>query len=144
MIASITAKFASTPLELQAVSKLRSFLRMSLNPSVESSLHGGRNGMKDKRTGKSSVNEGSDWKRLRSQSDGRIRSAIERDPDAKPTDAEFWKTARVVMPTPKQTVTIRLDADLLDWLRREKGYQSRINAVLRTYMDAQRAATRQS
>ena len=100
--------------------------------------------MKDKRTEKSSVNEGSDWKRLRSQSDGRIRRAMERDPDAKPTDAEFWKTARVVMPAAKQTVTIRLDADLLDWLRREKGYQSRINAVLRTYMDAQRAATRQS
>ena len=31
---------------------------------------------------------------------------------------------------------MRLDADLLTWLRRQKGYQTRINAVLRTYMDA--------
>ncbi len=41
------------------------------------------------------------------------------------------------MPQVKQMVTIRLDADLLTWLRRQKGYQTRINAVLRTYMDAE-------
>jgi len=100
--------------------------------------------MKEKRTGRSSVRKGSDWKRLHSQSDGEIRRGIEGDPEARPTDAEFWKEARVVMPTPKQTVTIRLDADLLEWLRRQKGYQTRINAVLRTYMDANRAARKQS
>ena len=100
--------------------------------------------MKEKRTGRSSVNEGSNWKRLRSQSDGRIRRAIERDPDARPTDADFWKKARVVMPTAKKTVTIRLDADLLEWLRSQKGYQTRINAVLRTYMEAHSAGKGQS
>jgi uncharacterized protein (DUF4415 family) len=42
----------------------------------------------------------------------------------------------VVIPAPKQTITIRLDADLLEWLRKQKGYQTRINAVLRTFMDA--------
>jgi len=36
-----------------------------------------------------------------------------------------------MLPKPKQTMTIRLDADLLDWLRRQKGHQTRINAVLR-------------
>ena len=40
------------------------------------------------------------------------------------------------MPKAKQTITIRLDADLLEWLRKQKGYQTRINAVLRTYMQA--------
>jgi uncharacterized protein (DUF4415 family) len=40
------------------------------------------------------------------------------------------------MPKPKETVTIRLDADLLAWFRRERGYQTRINAILRTYMAA--------
>ncbi len=68
-----------------------------------------------------------------------ISDAIATDPEARPTDASFWKKAKVVLPQPKQTVTIRLDADLLDWLRREKGYQTRINAVLRTYMEAQRS-----
>jgi hypothetical protein len=31
----------------------------------------------------------------------------------------------------------RLDADLLEWFRRERGYQTRINAILRAYMNAQ-------
>jgi uncharacterized protein (DUF4415 family) len=92
--------------------------------------------MKEKRTGKSPVKEVSDWKRVRALSDGQIRRAIARDPEARPTDAEFWKKARVVIPAAKQTITIRLDADLLEWLRKQKGYQTRINAVLRTYMDA--------
>jgi uncharacterized protein (DUF4415 family) len=38
------------------------------------------------------------------------------------------------MPRAKETITIRLDADLLEWLRKQKGYQTRINALLRTYM----------
>ena len=46
-----------------------------------------------------------------------------------PTDAQFWKTAEVVMPARKQIVTMRLDADLLRWFRRERGYQTRINAI---------------
>jgi len=96
--------------------------------------------MKEKRIGKSSVKEGSDWGRVRAMSDRQIRSAIESDPETPPTDAEFWKKARVVFPAAKQTITIRLDADLLKWLRKQKGYQTRINAVLRTYMDANRTS----
>ncbi|MBZ5612303.1 MAG: BrnA antitoxin family protein [Acidobacteriia bacterium] len=92
--------------------------------------------MKEKRTGRTSINEGTDWKRLRSLNDRQIRRGVESDPEARPTDAKFWKKARVVIPAAKQTITIRLDADLLEWLRKQKGYQTRINAVLRTYMDA--------
>jgi len=92
--------------------------------------------MKQKRTWKTSVKERTDWNRLRSLSDHQIRRAIESGPEARPTDAEFWKKARVVIPAAKQTITIRLDADLLEWLRKQKGYQTRINAVLRTFMDA--------
>jgi uncharacterized protein (DUF4415 family) len=92
--------------------------------------------MKEKPTGKVSAQGRSDWKRLRSLSDVQVQRAIERDKEARPTDAAFWKKVRVVIPTAKQTITIRLDADLLAWLRRQRGYQTRINAVLRTYMDA--------
>jgi uncharacterized protein (DUF4415 family) len=92
--------------------------------------------MKEKRTGRASDKQITDWKGLRARSDREIRKALTKDSDAKPTDAAFWKKARVVMPAPKQTVTIRLDADVLQWLRRQKGYQTRINAVLRTYMNA--------
>lgn len=92
--------------------------------------------MNEKRIGKSSAKPGAGWNRLRSQNDVQIRGAIEGDPDARPTDAEFWKKARIVMPAAKQTITIRLDADILEWLRAQKGYQTRINAVLRAYRNA--------
>ena len=80
---------------------------------------------------------GTDWPRLRRLPPHTIRKGIDSDPDAHPTDAAFWKTAKVVMPTPKEIVTIRLDADLLRWFRQHPGYQTRINAILRAYMKAQ-------
>ena len=69
-------------------------------------------------------------------SDARIRKGIESDPEARVTDEEFWKDAQVVLPVPKTIVTMRLDADLLQWFRQERGYQTRINAILRAYMRA--------
>ncbi|HEY2104487.1 MAG TPA: BrnA antitoxin family protein [Candidatus Binataceae bacterium] len=66
-----------------------------------------------------------------------IHAAIISDPDVTPTNEAFWAKAHIVMPRRKQTVTMRLDADLLAWLRREPGYQTRINAILRAYMNAQ-------
>jgi uncharacterized protein (DUF4415 family) len=65
-----------------------------------------------------------------------IRRGILADAEAHPTDDAFWKSAKVVMPESKEIVTIRLDADLLRWLRRRPGYQTRINAILRAYMQA--------
>lgn len=83
-----------------------------------------------------------DWDRLRRMTDEDVHEAVARDPDIRPTDEAFWKDARVVMPKRKEVVTIRLDADLLAWLRRERGYQTRINAVLRAYMDAAKRSNR--
>ena len=77
-----------------------------------------------------------DWKRLRAMSDAEVHAGIVADPDAKPTDEAFWRDAHVVMPRRKHTVTMRLDADLLEWFRKERGYQTRINAILRAYMNA--------
>ena len=112
---------------------------MFRGPNAGLYLLGGQNVMREKPTGKTSVkNSATDWKRLRSKSGEEIRSGINEDPEVRATDAKFWQKAQVVLPRPNETVTIRLDADLVEWLRREKGYQTRINAVLRTYMDAQR------
>jgi len=94
--------------------------------------------MNDDITGnRSTVEAQTDWEKLRRLTDEEIHSALEVDPDIHPTDETFWQAARVVMPRRKAVVTIRLDTDLLEWLRREKGYQTRINAVLRGYMVAQ-------
>ncbi len=68
--------------------------------------------------------------------DADVHAGVLGDPDIGPTDAAFWKRAQVVMPSRKEVVTMRLDADLLTWFRRERGYQTRINAILRAYMRA--------
>ena len=54
-------------------------------------------------------------------------------------DERFFKEARVVVPPGKKQLTLRLDADVLDWMKAQgKGYQSRINAILRAYYEAHR------
>jgi uncharacterized protein (DUF4415 family) len=99
-------------------------------------LNGARiNGAKTKRSNPGR-GVGTDWGKLRRRSAASIRKGIAADPDAHATDAEFWKSAKVVMPTPKEIVTMRLDADLLRWFRQQRGYQTRINAILRAYMQA--------
>jgi uncharacterized protein (DUF4415 family) len=72
-------------------------------------------------------------------SDAQIHKGIDADPDARATDEDFWKDAKVVWPTRKEIVTMRLDADLLRWFRQQRGYQTRINAILRAYMAAHAA-----
>jgi uncharacterized protein (DUF4415 family) len=58
-------------------------------------------------------------------------------------DESFWKTAKLTMPEPKDRVTIRLDHDLVEWLKKNGGgYQTRINAILRSYMNAQGGGSR--
>ena len=94
--------------------------------------------MNDDTSGNTSKTEpATDWKRLRTMTDEEVHAAITADPDIEPTDEAFWKDARIVIPRRKETVTIDLDADLLEWFRSERGYQTRINAILRAYMNAQ-------
>jgi len=48
---------------------------------------------------------------------------------------EFFETAELRLP--KKTVCIRLDADVLEWFKAQgKGYQTKINAVLRAHKEA--------
>ena len=57
--------------------------------------------------------------------------------DIPEVDENFFKTARIVVPPGKKQLTLRLDADVLDWMKQQgKGYQSRINAILRSYYEA--------
>jgi uncharacterized protein (DUF4415 family) len=95
------------------------------------------NGAKTKRSNpKRGTSAATDWGKLQRRSAASIRKGIATDPDVHATDADFWKSAKVVMPTPKEIVTMRLDADLLRWFRQQRGYQTRINAILRAYMQA--------
>jgi len=52
-------------------------------------------------------------------------------------DDSFWDNAKIKYPENKKPVTLRLDRDVLDWFKSTgKGYQTRINAVLRSYVEA--------
>lgn len=58
-------------------------------------------------------------------------------------DASFFTRPTVQWPPVKQQVTVRLDRDVLDWLKAYgKGYQTRINRILRAVMDGQPPRTR--
>ena len=52
-------------------------------------------------------------------------------------DESFWQRAQPQMPQPKKGVYVRLDTDVLDWLKSKgKGYQTRMNAMLRAMMES--------
>jgi uncharacterized protein (DUF4415 family) len=54
-------------------------------------------------------------------------------------DEAWFRQAKVVKPRVKETVTLRLDPDILSWFRKDgRGYQTRINAVLRAFVQANR------
>ena len=81
-----------------------------------------------------------DLKRMKAQGD---YVPTRKDAPAYAVDDAFWDKARVVMPPPRKVHTgIRFDADLLDWFKAQgKGWQTRMNAVLRSYMEAHRDNT---
>lgn len=54
-------------------------------------------------------------------------------------DANFWSKAKLVKPITKKSISIRVDSDVLDWFKSQgKGYQSLMNAVLRSYVEHQK------
>ncbi|HYA17269.1 MAG TPA: BrnA antitoxin family protein [Bryobacteraceae bacterium] len=58
--------------------------------------------------------------------------------DIPPLDKAFLKKAAVAWPPAKKQLTIRLDEDVLDWLKGQgRGYQTRINRILRVAMESQ-------
>jgi uncharacterized protein (DUF4415 family) len=86
-----------------------------------------------------------DWDRVRAMSDEEVEAAAAGDPDAPPLDRAFWQEARVVFPRPvrKKHTGLRIDEDVLAWFRAHgPGYQTRINAVLRAYVEAQKRGGR--
>ncbi len=92
--------------------------------------------MKGKRTGGGSRARSkgkTDFRRLREMRDEEID-----DSDIPKLDKSFWKTAKLTMPEPKDRLTIRIDHDVVGWLKKKgSGYQTRINAILRSYMKVQ-------
>ena len=60
-------------------------------------------------------------------------------PEAEPIGEDFWKRARVVVPRGKTSVHLRIDSDVFEWFKRQgEGHLTRMNAVLRSYVEAQK------
>jgi uncharacterized protein (DUF4415 family) len=48
---------------------------------------------------------------------------------------DFWDEAKLVVPAAKRAISLRIDDDVLEWFRGQgPRYQTRMNAVLRSYM----------
>ena len=62
------------------------------------------------------------------------------DPDDA-MDSDDWEIVEIELPRAKQQLTLRLDADMIDWFKAQgPGYQTRINAVLRSYFEQKNSA----
>jgi uncharacterized protein (DUF4415 family) len=76
-----------------------------------------------------------DLEKLRKLTDAEIDASIAGDPDWEFEEAD-WSEGVLVIPPKKTAISIRVDEDVLDFFRKQgAGYQRRMNAVLRSYMD---------
>ena len=77
-----------------------------------------------------------DWDRVRNLTDGEIEASIDFEDEG---TFDFSRVQPGLPPPFTQRPMVEIDEDLIDWFKAEgDGYQPRINAVLRSYVDAQR------
>lgn len=82
-----------------------------------------------------------DFARLHAMSETELEQSIAADPDWRDVPRDWYRGAEAVMPRPKVPVSIRLDADLVDFFRSQgRGWQTKMNAVLHAYMAAVKGA----
>ncbi len=80
-----------------------------------------------------------DWKRVDALKDEEID--LSDTPEVPPEMFARAVVRRGLKPVPRKAqLTLRLDSDVLEWFRKQgQGYQTKINALLRAYMDAHKA-----
>ncbi len=79
-----------------------------------------------------------DLARIDAMTEEELQKAIENDPDAALTP-EQWDSLILDPPLNKEPISLKIDADVIAWFKSTgKGYQTRINSILRSYMKAHR------
>jgi uncharacterized protein (DUF4415 family) len=79
-----------------------------------------------------------DWKRAGAMTYDEIETMVASDPDEAGMIVD-WSRVSVETPRPKAVLNMRVDRDVLEFFRREgRGYQTKINAVLRSYVEQAR------
>jgi uncharacterized protein (DUF4415 family) len=80
----------------------------------------------------------SDWAKAAAMTSEEIEAQVAADPDEAGMVVD-WDSVTVELPKPKADLHMRIDRDVLDYFRSTgKGYQTRINAVLSSYVDRMR------
>lgn len=80
-----------------------------------------------------------DWARVDSIGAGELTSRPAEDADEARLPEDWPDGVEIGLPRAKRHLNLRIDADIVDWFRRDgRGYQTRMNAVLRAYVQAQR------
>jgi uncharacterized protein (DUF4415 family) len=81
-----------------------------------------------------------DWEWVRDMADEEVESVAEQDAGSLPES--IWDQAQPVSPLAIEKVSVPFDADVVEWFRRQgRGYQYRMNAVLRAYIKARERQT---
>src|SRR6266702_1978501 len=138
-----TAKAKSATWSTASSTKRKSSSAPSVPTAAGSSRRVERGAMKEKditlvsrddpRRGKT------DWAKVAKLTDEEIEAAMAKDPAWADYDDAHWSEAVLVIPPKKKAISIRVDEDVLDFFRQEGvGYQRRMNAVLRSYMQQRR------
>jgi uncharacterized protein (DUF4415 family) len=85
-----------------------------------------------------------DWTTIRAKTEGQLDADMASDPAWRGVPADWVSRAQAatgLMQRPKENkrqVTMRFDADVLEFFRRSgRGWQARMNAVLRSFMERQ-------
>jgi uncharacterized protein (DUF4415 family) len=80
-----------------------------------------------------------DWARVKAMPQEEVERLADEEEGPLP---EGWESTIIIgLPPRKRDVHIRLDADILDWFRAQgRGYQTRINAVLRAFVESRKKA----
>lgn len=79
-----------------------------------------------------------DWAKVDTMTEADLERAIAEDEDERDLEPD-WTRAELVMPRPRQSVHLRLEPEVIDFFKAGgKGHITRMQAVLRAYVDAQK------
>ncbi len=84
----------------------------------------------------------SNWALFDSMTEEELEASIDIEEEGEP----IWESAHKAsgIPQPKQELTVRYDGEVIDWFKAQGGhYQMRMNAVLRNYVEDQKARAKQ-
>ena len=81
---------------------------------------------------------GTDWARVDAMTEAELEGSVAADPDDV-HEAPDWSQAVLGLPPRKEHINIRIDADVLAWFKQTgRGYQTRMNNVLRAFVESRR------